>query len=45
MIEVLGPAEIYKGVRYMPVTEEFQQKFDHELEIESGKLWPAGSDR
>ena len=33
MIEVLGPAEIYKGVRYMPVTEEFQQKFDHDLEF------------
>ena len=33
MIEVLGPAEIYKGGRWMPVTEEVQQKFDHDLEF------------
>ena len=33
MIEVLGPVEIYKGERWMPVTEEVQQKFDHDLEF------------
>ena len=33
MIEVLGPAEIYKGGRWMPITEEVQQKFDHDLEF------------
>ena len=33
MIEVLGPAETYKGGRWMPVTEEVQQKFDHDLEF------------
>ena len=36
IIEVLGSAEIYKGGRWMPVTEEVQQKFDHDLEF--GKL-------
>ena len=33
MIEVLGPAEIHKGGRWMPVTEEVQLKFDHDLEF------------
>ena len=33
MIEVLGPVEIYKGGRWMPVTEEVQLKFDHDLEF------------
>ena len=33
IIEVLGPAEIYKGGRWMPVTEEVQLKFDHDLEF------------
>ena len=33
MIEVLGPVEIYKGERWMPVTEEVQLKFDHDLEF------------
>ena len=33
MIEVLGPAEIYKGGRWIPITEEVQQKFDHDLEF------------
>ena len=36
MIEVLGPVEIYKGERWMPVTEEVQQKFD--LDLEFGRL-------
>ena len=31
--EVLGPAEIYKGGRWMPITEEVQMKFDHDLEF------------
>ena len=35
MIEVLGPVEIYKGERWMPVTEEVQLKFDHDLEFGS----------
>ena len=33
IIEVLGPIETYKGGRWMPVKEEFQQKFDHDLEF------------
>ena len=33
MIKAFGPAEIYKGDRWMPITEEFQQKFDHDLEF------------
>ena len=33
IIEVLGPAEIYKGGRWVPITEEVQQKFDHDLEF------------
>ncbi len=33
IVEVLGPAEIYKGGRWVPVTEEVQQKFDHDLEF------------
>ena len=33
IVEVLGPAEIYKGDRWMPVTEEIQQKFDLDLEF------------
>ena len=33
MMEVLGPAEIYKGGRYMTVKEEDQEKFDHDLEV------------
>ena len=33
MIKAFGPAEIYKGGKWMPVTEEFQQKFDHDLEF------------
>ena len=33
IIEVFGEAEIYKGDRWMPITEEFQQKFDHDLEF------------
>ena len=36
MIEVFGAAEIKKGDRWMPITEEVQQKFDHDLEF--GKL-------
>ena len=33
IIEVLGPAEIKEGDRWMPITEEVQQKFDHDLEF------------
>ena len=31
IVEALGPAEIYKGGRWMPITEEVQMKFDHDL--------------
>ena len=33
IIETCGKAEIYKGDRWMPVTEVVQLKFDHDLEI------------
>jgi len=33
IIEVLGPAYLYKGGKWVPVTEEVQQKFDHDLEF------------
>ena len=33
IVEVLGPANIYKGGRWMPITEEVQMKFDHDLEF------------
>ena len=33
IIKVLGQAEIYKGDRWMPITDEVQQKFDHDLEF------------
>ena len=36
IIETCGNIEIYKEGRWMPVTEEIQQKFDHDLEF--GKL-------
>ena len=36
IIETCGKAEIYKGDRWMPVTEEVQQKFD--LDLEFGRL-------
>ena len=36
IIETCGNIEIYKEGRWMPVTEEVQQKFDHDLEF--GKL-------
>lgn len=33
IIETCGDIEIYKEGRWMPVTEEIQQKFDHDLEF------------
>ena len=33
IVEVFGQAEIYKGGKWMPITEEVQQKFDHDLEF------------
>ena len=33
IIETCGDIEIYKEARWMPVTEEIQQKFDHDLEF------------
>ena len=33
IIEVFGQAKIYKGGRWVPITEEVQQKFDHDLEF------------